>query len=132
MADSYIPDSHVLLWYFWGEKEHLSAAARELMGDLEDQERHFIIPSTVLLEIMRACEKKKIGPKFVSLLEWLNEMENVSFMSLDVSAVEKVCQIPSRYSLHDRAILASAIIQKAALITKDGELRKSKLVETIW
>ena len=102
------------------------------MNGLETLEYHFIIPSTVLLEVMNVCEKHKIAPLFATLLQRLDELENVSFMAMDTAVVEAAFEIPSKYTLHDRVILASARIQKAALITRDRQLLQSNLVETVW
>ena len=102
------------------------------MDGMEAQEYHFIIPSIVLLEVMSVCERKKNPGLFPSILSRLAEQENVSFSALDASMVERVPSIPPKYTLHDRIIMATAIHHKAVLITKDRQLKKSKLIQTVW
>lgn len=132
MSPSYVPDTHVLYWYFLDQREKLSARAAEIMDGLKSREYHFFIPLIILMELLALSEKLRNVQLFRDALDTLNEHENVSFISLDTSLIEEIMDTPVEIGLHDRIIVASARARGAALITKDIALHKVKKLATVW
>src|SRR3990167_4190439 len=124
MSPSYIPDTHVLVWYFLDQKQKLSAKAAEILDGMAGLEYHFFIQTIILMELLNVFEKKRIPEMFPIILETLSSYENVSFSSLDTSLIEEIMNTPIEIGLHDRIIVASARSRGAALITKDLALHK--------
>ncbi|MGC9085040.1 MAG: PIN domain-containing protein [Thermoproteota archaeon] len=89
------------------------------------------IPTIVLAECLYLVENKKIDVNFRELLSKLEMSANFVPVSLNFQVIKLLPEIKLE-ELHDRIIVATTKILGAKLITKDEEIRGSKIVETIW
>ena len=128
----FIVDTHALVW-FLEQSPKLGKKARNVFLD---NDSILIIPTIVLAEIKFLFGKNRFS---TSLEEVFTVIENdprciVQPMDLDV-----VSMLPTKLEIHDAIITATALLFKGnpyfedvEIITKDEEIIKSKLVNTIW
>ncbi len=136
MANSYILDTHALLWYLEGNRR-LGNRARAAIASPENQ---FFIPIIALAEASVVIENRRTKiPSTIHLLESLAkdyrfEIYPLTLEILEHSLSSDLATIPE---LHDRLIMGTALYlqalgQSPRLITRDLSLMEAKLVPTIW
>jgi len=81
---------------------------------------------------MYVCEKHKKELKFSDVLEKIQNTINYPIYPLDTRVIIKCQNLRKISEMHDRVIVATAKLLNAKLITKDKEIRESKLVEVVW
>ncbi len=127
----YVVDTHSLIWYFEGG-EKLGTDALEIM---RDETKKLVVPSIVLAEIKYLFAKKRIGLSLTNIFGMIEGNRRCVIYPLDVSIVELM---PLGLEMHDAMICATAILYRdvlaegAKIITCDGEIRESGLVEIVW
>lgn len=128
----YVTDTHCLLWFLLKDNSKLSEKAKEIFENAEEGNYIIIIPSIVLLELMRILEKRNLKNKFNQIIKEIEEIDNYEIHSLDINIIKKVSEIKKIGELHDGIIIATAKLVDLPLITKDEEITKSKEAECIW
>ena len=128
---TYLADTHAFLWYLTDDKR-LSGAANSVFEETEMGSHLIIIPTIVLVECVDIIEKKRVAYDFALVLEAIEDNANYLIWDLDIEVVNQMANIKNVPELHDRIIVAIAKLCDAGLITKDGEIRDSKEVETKW
>ena len=68
---------------------------------------------------------------FQAVLDHLSGLPNTRIVPLTVEILNVMATL-SGLELHDRIIVATALVLNAPLITRDGPIRESGLVECIW
>ena len=126
----YVTDTHSFLWHLQRD-EKLGSKAKSVFEACDNEGEIIIIPSIVLIESIFICEKKKIRMKFQQILEKLKTASNYYIYPLDEEIVLE-CSKTNLKEPHDRIIVATARLLNAPLITNDGNIKESKLVETVW
>lgn len=127
----YVTDSHSLFW-FLSEDNQLADDAKRVFEQAEAGETTIIIPTIVLAEFMRICEKKSIGNLFLSLIRQIQNSGTYATHDLSLETV-LACQDSNKVTeIHDKIIVATARILDAPLITKDHEITNSGYVQTVW
>ena len=79
---------------------------------------------------MFAEKHKQIEPD--KILEKLRALSGFEFLALLPETAAKIKELTALSDIHDRLIVAEAMIQKMPLITFDEAITKSGLVEVIW
>lgn len=128
---TYIADTHALYWYL-RHPERLSAAADAVFRLAESGNALIVVPAIVVAELYFLSVK--IGQPF-SVSELLEEMEGVDGISLtDLGKVqlEQLDAIADISEMHDRLIAAESVALNAPIVTRDGIIRQSQYVSTIW
>lgn len=129
--DRYVIDTHSLVWYFT-KSVSLSEKAKNCFKQCENNEATIIIPTIVLAESLYISEKKKISFNYESFITGIFASTNYSIHPFDFEVLlelPKLTQIPE---IHDRIIVATALLTSSTLITKDRAIISSALVRTIW
>jgi len=126
----YVTDTHSLLWHLQND-EKLSDRARAIFQACDNEKEEIIIPSIVIIESIFVCEKKKVEIRFQEVVEKLKTASNYRIYPLDEDVAFECSKIDMKEP-HDRIIVATARLLGKPLITNDGNIRKSKLVETFW
>ena len=127
----YVTDTHSLIWFLTEEYKKLGKSALEIYEEAEKRNLTIIIPSIVLAETLAICEKERIEVKFEDLLNKINDSLNYVIYDLDIEILKEVVKILKGHDLHDRIIVATAVLTKSKIITKDEKITKSKIVEII-
>ncbi len=128
---AFLVDTHTLIWFLTKDNK-LSARVIEILKRAEDGEETIIIPTIVLAEIMYICERKKVGLSFSKIIEGLKGSVNYIVYDLDIDTIIKANELNKILELHDRIIVASAILTDSKILTKDENIRKSNYVDAIW
>lgn len=126
---SYVVDSHALGSYLL---DQLPSRAQSIFREAEGGTASLIIPSIAIAEIIYVLEKARLNSLIWEMFDKLDEYTSFSVCPLDEAILKLVPQIHLG-ELHDRIIVATCKHTNArALVTKDREIRASRLVETIY
>ena len=126
-------DTHVVLW-LTSDPDKLSSKARAAIEVSRKNADGMAICDITLLELTTLASKGRIQVG-LSLESVLQEIES-RFVVLPISsrACARAMSFPTTYPKDpaDRIIAAIALVEGLSLITADREIRRSKLVPTIW
>jgi len=117
------------IWYFTGQKT-LSSKAKRILDEVFLGKYACFIPAIVLLETFHISLKIKkfIFPGFIKKLR----LTNVIIVPLDKVILDQCYKLPKNLDIHDRIILATAMVNKCVLLTKDKELKQVSRSKTLW
>ena len=127
----YVTDAHGFIWFLTGD-EKLGENAKKIFLSADEGDTTIIIPSIVLLETLHICEKHRAELRFKSVLDKIQNTLNYPLYPLDTRIIVECQTLKQIPELHDRVIVATAKLLNAKLITKDKQIKESKLVEVIW
>ena len=126
-------DTHVVLWLL-SDPARLSKAAHAAIADARRNGGGLAICGITLLEIATAKLNGRISLT-VSLESFLKDVEE-RFVVLPISAraCARTLALPAGYPKDpaDRVIGATALVEGMGLVTADREIRRAKVVRTIW
>lgn len=123
-------DAHSLIWYVHEPSNvKLTQKALEI---IDNAERNGIIyvPSIVLLEILRLVEKGKYPISFDALVKNIENHARYEVIPLNTELISILKNIHG-LELHDRVIVATAMMTNTILVSKDREIRAAGL-NVIW
>jgi PIN domain nuclease of toxin-antitoxin system len=126
-------DTHVVVWLAF-DQDQLSRKARVAIDDARKHAAGLAISDITLLELATLVSKGRIHLA-ISLESFLQEIES-RFVVLPMSG--KVCaratELPKLYPKDpaDRIIGATALVGGLPLLTADRQIRRSKVVQTVW
>jgi len=123
-------DAHSLIWYVHEPSNvKLTKKAIEI---IDNAERNGIIyvPSIVLLEILRLVEKGKYPISFDALVKSIENHARYEVIPLNTDLISILKNIHG-LELHDRVIVATAMMTNTILVSKDREIRAAGL-NVIW
>lgn len=125
-------DTHALLWWTL-DPGKLSRKARTACNKIEEQGGYASSISVWELGIKIRNGKLDIG---MSIRDYVEKLKSLG--CLEIIPVDEIVWVRS-FELDwehrdpaDRAIVATALIRRMPLLTKDDSIRTSKLVECIW
>jgi PIN domain nuclease of toxin-antitoxin system len=126
---SVVVDTHAALWWsFLPEK--LSRKARKSL-DVADQ---VLVPAIVFWEAALLVRRRRIELP-VTVGEWLSGLESGArwrVASLDARIALDADRLQMHDDPADRFIVATALHVDAPLVTKDRNIRATKLVAVVW
>jgi len=126
-------DTHVVLWLAL-EPARVSKNARAAIEESRGRGQGLAISDITLFEIANIQRKGRLQLNS-SLENFLTEVE-ARFVVLPITGAVcvRAMRLPESYPKDpaDRIIAASALVHGARLITADHEIRRSKVVKTIW
>ena len=62
----------------------------------------------------------------------LEEYDNFEIVPLDIDILRMANNISTDLGMHDKLIVATALYFDMPLITKDEQIRRAKIVESVW
>ena len=126
-------DTHVVVWLAFDQNQ-ISSKARAAIDEARDHGDGLAISDITLLELATLASKGRIHLG-ISLESFLQEIE-ARFVVFPITgrACARAMSFPTTYPKDpaDRIIGATALVEGLSLITADREIRRSKLVRTIW
>lgn len=117
-------DSHVLLWLASNPKR-LSIKARSAIAKAE----RVVIPIIALFEIFWLLEKSKLDRLFPDVLTLLRERGYFVY-PIDRAVLRTFLIVP-KIEMHDRMIVATAMLVDGVIISRDSEIKRV-YSRTIW
>jgi PIN domain nuclease of toxin-antitoxin system len=126
-------DTHVVVWLAF-EEYRISSKAKAAIDEARDLRGGLAISDMTLLEIGTLVSRGRVHLG-ISLESFLQEVET-RFVVLPITgrACARAMSFPATYPKDpaDRIIGATALVEGLSLITADREIRRSKLIHTIW
>ena len=127
---NYVADAHTIVWYFIDDPR-LSQTARPALEQTITA-GVIIIPTIVLAEIMYISQKGRISITFEETLAYIDMYENFRIAALELDILKIAASISADLEMHDKLIVATALYFDAHLITKDEQITRSQVVNTVW
>ena len=127
----YVTDTHPFVWYL-ADDARLSSDARAAFDRADSGEATIIIPAIALAEAVYLAAKERIETKTDLIFGIVENALNYRVYPLDVTIVKKSMELQKLSEIHDKSIVATARHLGFELITKDGKIRDSGYVPTIW
>ena len=126
-------DTHVLLWLAF-DRNRLSKKAQSAIDRARKESFALAVSDMTLLELATLCRKNRLQLA-ISIESFLQAIEtrfavrpmNAKICARSIDLVDIFPKDPA-----DRIIAATALVEGLPLITADREMRKSKIIETIW
>jgi PIN domain nuclease of toxin-antitoxin system len=126
-------DTHVVVWLAFDQNQ-ISKKARATIDEARDLGDGLAISDITLLEVGTLASRGRIQLG-ITLESFLQEIE-ARFVVLPITgrACARAMGFPAGYPKDpaDRIIGATALVEGLFLITADREIRRSRLVPTIW
>ena len=126
----YIADTHTLVWYFTSDQRLGKIAYNRLEGSIEKGE--ILIPTIVLAELLYISERGRIKLSFKDTLGKIEINDNYEIVPLDIDVLMEAEKIKPMLEMHDRLIVATAMLYDAEIITKDKQIIEAGVIKTIW
>lgn len=128
---SYVIDTHALKWYLLDEPQ-LGPGASAALKLVELGEAQLLIPAIVLAELVCVFEKKGKTLPIETVLQNVASNTNTHLLDLGLTQLSAFKKLGPTLEMHDRMILADALLYGATLITKGRRLQSAGVVPTIW
>ena len=123
-------DTHAFIWYLDKSLNNkLSPKALKTIKEAEDSYTVYL-PIIVLMEVLYLIEKGRVNLSFHKLLLNLEESVNYEIVPFDTRLL-KIAETIKGLEVHDRLILATAILTGSPLISNDKEIH-AKGIKVIW
>jgi len=129
--ETYVVDAHSLVWFI-AEDDRLSWNANQILEQAEEAKVQILVPTVVLAEITHISRKKRVSITIDELLDRIDQSSGFVIVPFDFPIFQTMLKLPREWEIHDLIIGATACYYKSKLITKDGVLRNSLEIETVW
>jgi PIN domain nuclease of toxin-antitoxin system len=126
-------DTHVVMWMAL-EGDRISQNANAAIDDARRNGEGLAISDITLLELARLSSEGRID-LYPGVEVFLQEVESrFAVMPMGARACVRAMGLPATFPKDpaDRIIVATALVEGMPLITADREIRRSKVVRTIW
>lgn len=130
MAD-YVIDTHACLFALTAPGK-LGARARRALRQAELQRAKVWVPVAVAAEVVLLHELGRTDLGLPSLIAACEGSASWQILPLDLDQIDEFASLASIRDPFDRLIVAAARRFRAKLISRDGVLAASGLVDTIW
>jgi PIN domain nuclease of toxin-antitoxin system len=124
-------DTHALKWWLEDDDRLGQAASIEL----EQADAVLLVPTLVLVELEYIGKKKGVLRYLRDQFDYLETSRDVRVLPFDREAVEL---LNVRFNIHDAIIVATAQAfsqrthESVSVVTRDGEIHRSGLVDVVW
>lgn len=123
-------DTHAFIWYL--DKSLNNKLSRKALKAIKEAEDSYTIylPIIVLMEVLYLIEKGRVNVSFHKLLLNLEKSINYEIVFFDIRLL-KIAETIKGLEVHDRLILATAILTGSPLVSNDREIH-TKGIKVIW
>jgi PIN domain nuclease of toxin-antitoxin system len=123
-------DAHSLIWFLDADlKYKLSDSASKAIRKAQEESVVFI-PIIAIMEIVYLIERGRINTSFDSFMSAIEINSNFQIIPLNTELLKIAISLQG-LEIHDRLILATAIMTDSILVSKDMTIR-AKGVNVIW
>jgi len=124
-------DTHTLVWFLDKTLKAKRLSTKALEAIRESEKFGVIYVSAItLMEIVDLSEKGRISVAFQSVLSLMDTNETYKVIPVDDELVKATIPLQG-LEIHDRLIMATALITDSVLLSKDKEIRATGL-NVIW
>lgn len=127
----YVTDTHALYWYLTANPL-LGSNAQQVFLTAEQGRATVHIPSIVLAELyylnVKHGQPLEFSQEYQRLAE-AGQFRFIDFRASDIIHFDILSTIPE---MHDRLIACAAYELSCPLLTKDPEIIKSEIIDTVW
>lgn len=130
----YVVDTHALIWFLEGNPRLGSQA----VAILSDPSSTLILPAIALAEAIWIIERGRTSiPSARVLLNAIKADSRFTIYPLDQDVVEQTLSLSTVNEMHDRQILATAIVlsnqgSQVSLLTFDQNITASGMIAIVW
>jgi PIN domain nuclease of toxin-antitoxin system len=130
----YVIDTHALIWFLEGNPR-LGINAKAILVDPTSQ---LVLPAIALAEAVWIVERAKTSiPSVTDLLNAIDADSRIVIYPIDQTVVEQSVKLSAVTEMHDRLIVATAIVLKnqGAIVTMlscDRNISGSGLLSIVW
>lgn len=134
MPVRYVLDTHALVWFLEGNPR-LSVAARAVIADVASD---LVLPLIALAEAAFIVERGRTSiPNVADLLRRVQQDQRIELYPRTVEVFRQSLTAASIPEMHDRLIVGTALYLQTLghvveVLTRDGEIRGSGLVQVRW
>ena len=126
-----VVDTHAWIWWV-SEPDRLGGAARRVL----EGAKRVGVPAICCLEVAALEARGRISLDRPPL-EWMLAalaLPHVELLPLTPAVAVKAAALPATFpgDPADRLIVATAMLESAALVTRDGRIRRSRTAEVVW
>jgi predicted nucleic acid-binding protein len=101
-----------MVWYFTSD-QRLGKVAYETL-EASEEKNEILIPTIVLAEILYISKRERIKLSFKDTLGKIETNDNYTIVPLDIDMLIQADKIESMLEMHDKLIVATAILYDAA------------------
>lgn len=127
----YVIDTHTWHWYLQ-DAPQLGPGARAALKLVELGHAQLLLPAIVLAEFVCLCEKLGISSSLETVGHTIASSNSISLVELGLAQLLAFEKMDPTLEMHDRLILADALLAQATVITRDHGIQSAGLVPTIW
>jgi PIN domain nuclease of toxin-antitoxin system len=126
----YVLDTHAVVFYLRGRR--MGREAARVFRDVDGGRAGAVVPSIVPIEmtLLRDAGRTAIG--MVEFEATVGRNPAFRVLPLDFAQAREFALLPALRDPFDRMIVAAARAVQLPLITADGEIADSGLVEVVW
>jgi PIN domain nuclease of toxin-antitoxin system len=123
-------DTHSLLWYLDSDYHNrLSNKALEVISEAELSSIIYV-PIISLAEALHQIDKQRFNITWDKLMSSIRNNEAYEIVPLNEDVLDKAVSLKG-LEIHDRLIVATALVTDSVLVSKDKEIRATGL-KVIW
>lgn len=127
-------DTHAIVWDAL-RPELLSRKAKKAITQANENDG-IIFCEISLWEIAMLIHKKRVYVEttYLNFIQLVKASNKYIFRGISPEIAELSAQLPTEVTNDpaDRIIAATAMVEKAPLVTADKNLRKAKMIRTLW
>ncbi|MDQ6602066.1 MAG: PIN domain-containing protein [Chloroflexota bacterium] len=130
MDERFVVDTHPLAWYL-DHGPSLSPTASHFIAEAFDGRRHMLLPIIVLAELVGVMVKRRVRFDHETFVDRLPQT-GFQLLAFDEPVLRQFYQLPTTLDIHDRIIVATALVYNASVVTKDEKIVASATVPVVW
>jgi len=130
MDERFVADTHPLVWYVDHGPSLSLTASRLIRGTFRGQ-RQMLLPIIVLAELVGVMVKRRADFDHEAFVDYLPQT-GFRLLPFDEPVLRQFYQLPTTLDIHDRIIVATALVYNASVVTKDEKIVASATVPVVW
>jgi len=130
VADLYVLDTHVVIWYFIGSRR-LRSGLKDKIDETRNSNGRLLVPTIVLVEALNVAEKDRVKFDFTEMYRLIREEPEFEIVSFTPEILDKTIHVQDVPELHDRIIVATARYYGACILTKDRIILESGQIQSL-
>jgi predicted nucleic acid-binding protein len=128
---SYVTDTHSLLWYLY-DIPRLGSNARAAFDAVSVGDATLLIPAIVLAEMVYTVERRRHDIDVGKALDLIADADNLRVLPFGLEDARALIALTEIAEMHDRMIAAAAQALGVPLITRDEAIHRAGVVRCMW